>query len=196
MVEFDDEDEPDMGFSQEKEIIKPSKRSYDIDFSVYSPGDIQSYQDKQIDEVSQILGQPPEACAILLRHFRWNKERLIETYMDKPETILENAGLGAGSGQLPKTTALKTFTCGICFDNEPGTETYALKCSHRYCVDCYQQYLAQKIQNEQEAAWIQCPTEGCKQIVDSKSMDLLVAADLKSRYAVKSPVREHPLITF
>lgn len=180
--EFDDEDEPDLGFSHEKEIMKPGKKSYEIDFTVYSPSEIQAHQDKQVDEVSQILGQPSEASAILLRHFRWNKERLIEAYMDRPDAALENAGLGSGSQQTVTTKVIKNFTCSICFEDEEGTETYALKCGHRYCVDCYRQYLAQKIKEEGEAARIQCPTEGCNRIVDSRSMDLLVAVELKSRY--------------
>lgn len=176
-----------MGFSQDKEMIKPSKKSYETDFTVYSPSDIQKHQDNQIEEVSQILGQPPEASAILLRHLRWNKERLIETYMERPEIMLENAGLGYGSGQIAKTKTMKYFTCSICFGDEKGIQTYALKCGHRYCVDCYRQYLAQKIKNEGEAARIQCPTEGCHQIVDSRSMDLLVASELKARFDLPVP---------
>jgi len=170
-----------MGFSQDKELIKPSKKSYEIDFAIHSPNDIQKHQDNQIEEVSQILGRPPEASAVLLRHFRWNKERLIEAYMERPETVLENAGLGSGSDQTPSTKAMKRFTCTICFGDEPGIETYSLKCGHRYCIDCYRQYLAQKIKSEGEAARIRCPTEGCNQIVDSKSMELLVASELKER---------------
>ena len=183
-----------MGFSQDKEIIRPSKKSYEIDFTVYSPNDIQKQQDSQVDEVSVILGQPSEASAILLRYLRWNKERLIEIYMDRPELVLDSAGLGSGSGEIPTTKVLKQFTCSICFGDETGTETYALKCDHRYCVDCYRQYLAQKIKHEGEAARIQCPTEGCHQIVDSKSMDLLVASDLKARF-VSHTTQENSSLT-
>lgn len=182
-LEFDD-DEPDVGFSQEKDI-KPSKKAFEVEFEIFSPGDIQAYQDKQIDEVSAILGQPSQATAILLRHLRWNKERLIEAYMDKPESVLETAGLGPESAQAPTTEVVKGFTCEICCEDTLGLETYALKCGHRYCVDCYRQYLAQKIKDEGEAARIQCPTAGCNRIVDAKSLDLLVAAELKSRYATE-----------
>lgn len=146
------------------------------------PADIQSSQDKQIDEVSAILGQPSEATAILLRHLRWNKERLIEAYMDGPEEILEDAGLGPQASQAPKTKVVKGFLCGICCEDGPGMKTYALKCGHRYCVDCYRQYLAHKIKDEGEAARIQCPTNGCNRIVDSKSLDMLVSPEVKARY--------------
>lgn len=179
-VDFDD-DEPGNGFSQDKDILKPPRKAYEVEFRVYGPADIQAHQDKQIDEVSAILGQPSEASAILLRFLRWNKEKLIEDYMDKPDAILENAGLGPHAGQTPQTVIIKGFTCDICFETEPGLESYAMKCGHRYCIGCYRQYLGQKIKDEGEAARIQCPTEGCNRIVDSKSLNLLVAAELKSR---------------
>ena len=177
-----EEEDPDTGFSQDKDIIKPTKKAYEVDFKVYGPAEIQAHQDKQIEEVSAILGQPSEASAILLRYLRWNKERLIETYMDRPEYLLESAGLGPDNEQTPKTKVVKGFTCSICYEDEPGLETYAMKCGHRYCVDCYRTYLAQKIKDEGEAARIQCPTTGCKRIVDAKSLNLLVAAELKARY--------------
>ena len=153
-----------------------------MSFKVFGPKDIQSHQDKQIEEISAILGQPPEAAAILLRYQRWNKERLIESYMDRQEAILERAGLGPDATRTPKTEVVKGFTCEICTEDEPGLETYALKCGHRYCVDCYRQYLAQKIKEEGEAARIQCPTQGCNRIVGSKTLDLLITSDLKKRF--------------
>ncbi|KAG8529312.1 uncharacterized protein KY384_005948 [Bacidia gigantensis] len=175
-----DQDEPDEGFSQKD--LKPSKKAYEVDYKVYSPTEIQSHQDKQVEEVSTILGQPAEASAILLRHLRWNKERLIDIYMERFEAVLEEAGLGSDTSSAPKTRAFKGFMCEICCEDTLGLETYALKCGHRYCIDCYRQYLAQKIRDEGEAARIQCPTAGCHRIVDSRSLDLLVAEDLKSRY--------------
>ncbi|KAI9824373.1 MAG: hypothetical protein M1819_000878 [Sarea resinae] len=180
--DFDD-DEPDLGFdSQDKDIIKPTRKPYEVPFKVFDPRDIKSHQDKQIEELSAILGQPPESSAILLRHARWNKERLIESYMDEPEEVLENVGLGSSSSSVPKTQAVDGFMCDICCEDEPGLQTYAMKCGHRFCVNCYKQYLAQKIKDEGEAARIQCPSDGCKRIVDSKTLDLLLALDLRDRY--------------
>lgn len=182
MFTEDFDDDPDVGFeSQTKEFSKSQKKPYEVDFKVYGLEDIQAHQDRQIDEVCTILGQPPEAAAILLRHARWNKERLIESYMDKPEEILERAGLGPDSSGTPRTKAVAGFVCDICCEDEPALQTYAMKCEHRYCVDCYRHYLAQKIKDEGEAARIQCPKDGCTRIVDSRSLDLLVAAELKDR---------------
>lgn len=175
-------DQDDVGFESQDKDIKPSKQAYEVEFKVFDPAQIQGQQDKQIDEVSSILGQPPEAAAILLRHMRWNKERLIDRYMEGMEEVLENAGLGQDSASNPpRLEKLKGFVCDICCDDDPELDTFAMKCGHRFCVSCYRQYLGTKIQTDGEAARIRCPGEGCTRIVDSKSLDLLVTVDLQDR---------------
>lgn len=174
-------EEDNIGFDSQDKDIKPGRRAYEVEFKVYSPQDIQAYQDKQINEISSILGQPPESAAILLRHARWNKERLIEQYMDKQEEVLEAAGLGEDVAGPPRITTVKSFVCDICCEDGSGLETFAMKCGHRFCVDCYRHYLATKIKDEGEAARIKCPGDGCNRIVDSKSLDALVALDLRDR---------------
>ena len=57
-----------------------------------------------------------------------------------------------------------------------------MKCEHRFCADCYRQYLTQKIKEEGESARIRCPGDGCNRIVDSRSIDLLIIDEIKSRY--------------
>ena len=174
----------DMGFSQVKDILNTNRKPYEVEYAVLSPEDIKIQQQKQVDEIAVILGLPPEQIIILLRHMRWNKEKLIELYMENRDHILEAAGLGSSFAEAPRTKAIKGFVCEICYEDETGLETYAMKCGHRYCVECYSHYLSQKVKEEGEAARIQCPKERCHRIVDSKSLKLLVADDVKDRYEV------------
>lgn len=180
-----DMDQDDVGFETQDKDIKPTKQAHEVDFKVFDPTQIQAQQDKQVDELSSILMQPPEATAILLRYMRWNKERLIEQYMEKTEEVLESAGLGQDAQtNPPKLQQISGFCCDICCNDSPNMDTFAMRCGHRFCVDCYRQYLATKIQDEGEAARIRCPGEGCTRIVDTKSLDLLVTADLHDRYVI------------
>lgn len=179
-TDFDNEDQ-DLGFSQDKDIVRTSKKSYEVDFEVLGPSQIQLQQDVQIKDVADVLGQPPEAAAILLRHLRWNREKLFDRYMENQASLLDEVGLEEDASHTPSTKKIPDFECEICMSGDSDVETYALKCGHRYCVDCYTQYLASKIRDDGEAARIQCPTSGCKRIVDSKSLTFLVEDNLKSR---------------
>ncbi|PNY27588.1 E3 ubiquitin-protein ligase dbl4 [Tolypocladium capitatum] len=179
----DDFDEPDPDFGLAAKDLERSKRpAHIISFKVHDPSDIQQQQDDMINEVNMILDMRKEDAAILLRHFRWNKERLLEDYMDRPETVLEAAGLASNSAALSKLEAIPDFVCDICCEDAEGLESFAMKCGHRHCVDCYRHYLTQKIRGEGEAARIECPADGCRRILDSRSLDLLVTADLVDRY--------------
>jgi ariadne-1 len=181
-ADFDDFEEPEPDLGMSKDLGEKKKISTDIPFEVYQPADIQKQQDDCIDEVNMILEMRNEDVAILLRHFRWNKERLMDDYMERREKVLEAAGLGLSSRGPPQLETIDGFVCDICCEDGPGLESFAMKCGHRYCVGCYRQYLFQKIREEGEAARIQCPSDGCGRIIDARSLDLLVTSDLADRY--------------
>jgi ariadne-1 len=160
---------------------KPVKKAYEVDYRPLSAQTIREEQASQVNEIATLFGLSSEQCAILLRHFKWQRERLIERYMDNPDTVLETAGLGTEFSRPPKLEKIRGFMCEICCDDEAGLDTYAMKCDHRYCVNCFRQYLESKIKDEGEAARIQCPSEGCSRIVDSKSIKLLIPTDIYAR---------------
>ncbi|UKZ76335.1 hypothetical protein TrVFT333_004037 [Trichoderma virens FT-333] len=176
-----DEPDPDFGLSA-KDLDKKKVAAHAVSFKVFEPSDIRRQQDDMMNDVNMILDMSKEDAAIMLRHFRWNKERLLEDYMDRPEKVLEAAGLNSNSASQPKLQAIPGFVCDICCEDEEGLQTFAMKCGHRYCVDCYRHYLTQKIQDEGESARIQCPSDGCGRILDSRSLDLLVTPELTDRY--------------
>ncbi|KAI6245508.1 E3 ubiquitin-protein ligase dbl4 [Erysiphe necator] len=176
-----DEPEPDLELSLKNETPN-KKNSFDTSFKVFRPCDIQSQQDELINEVNLILDLRREETAILLRYFKWNKERLIEEYMDRPKKVLEDSGLGQNNSHVPKLEIIPGFMCDICYEDDSDLQSFALKCGHRYCIHCYRHYLSQKILDEGEAARIQCAKEGCKRIMDAKSINILVTPNLKNRY--------------
>ena len=183
-TDFDDfdDDAPDPDFGLSSKDLDKTKKAYEVPFTVYGPSDIQSQQSEMVDEVNMILNINKEDAAILLRHFRWQKERLLEDYMDRPKRVLEAAGLYTATADLPKLEVVPGFMCDICCEDGDDLQTFALKCNHRFCVDCYRQYLTQKIREEGEAARIQCPADGCQRVIDSRSLDLLVTPALYDRY--------------
>lgn len=152
-----------------------------MEFKVLDPIDIEREQLVQVGDVCQILGLPPESAAILLRFGRWKPEKLIEGFIDRREQTLKDAGLGPEFEVTAKTEVVPDFMCEICCEDGPELETYAMRCGHRFCVDCYRHYLGQKIKEEGEAARIECPGDSCHRIVDSRSLDLLVTDDVKDR---------------
>ena len=152
-----------------------------MDFSCHSPQDILKFQKSEITHVSGIIGSSNEASATLLRHFNWNKERLVESYMDDPAKVCLAAGVIMNDQQRPRIMSVPGFCCDICCNDDDGLETLALSCGHRFCRDCYAQYLTMKITQEGESRRISCAAN-CKIIVDERTVQLLVTPPVYEKY--------------
>lgn len=56
-------------------------------------------------------------------------------------------------------------------------------CGHKFCKDCWQQYLTLKICDEGAAEAINCPESGCDIVVDDVTvMDSVAEADIRKKY--------------
>ena len=101
--------------------------------------------------------------------------------MDKQDEVLESVGLSEDNVVAPRMKRVPGFVCDICCEDGDDLDTFAMRCGHRFCADCYRHYLVSKIRDEGEAARIKCPGDGCNRIVDSKTLDYLVTSELKER---------------
>ncbi|KAK6331759.1 hypothetical protein TWF718_002301 [Orbilia javanica] len=180
-MESDFEEEDGVQYLDDKDD-RPQKKAYEVDFSVLTEAEIKKAQTDAIDESCAILALTPENAAVLLRHFKWNKDRMIEQYMDGSQKLLEEAGVDLTGSNKPELRTVPGFMCDICCEDGNNLQTFSLRCNHRYCADCYRHYLSQKIKEEGEAIRIQCPSDGCRVLVDPKSIVMLAGVDVLSRY--------------
>ncbi|KAF7732490.1 hypothetical protein EC973_003235 [Apophysomyces ossiformis] len=167
----------DMSFEDEY-VATTSKKTYEVEYIVRKPGDLFQMQDKEIDQISSILTLPKAATRSLLQYFCWNQETLLERYMESPNDTLQLAGVKLNQDILSFMRAVdlpdSSFMCMICCSDGPEMETVSLSCDHRFCKDCYQQYVSQKICMEGETRRIECPQDKCNVVVDSKLVRLLM----------------------
>ncbi|CEP13362.1 hypothetical protein [Parasitella parasitica] len=165
---------------------KQQKKAYQVDYNVLDSLHLKSKQDKEVSQVSAILGLSSEDAATLLRYFRWNKEKLFEQYMDSSEKVLKLAGVSSVSDLKHSIVLARDigtdFMCDICCDDSSDMETISVSCGHRFCRTCYTHYVVQKIREEGESRRIQCPDSKCAVIVDEKTVELLVDSKTHLKY--------------
>jgi ariadne-1 len=120
----------------------------------------------------------------------WNKEKLIEKYMDNADAILVAAGISSEAPKSPdpsrqasarRTTRSATASGAagstsshkspkppavaepfVCpiCFDDSATETLALACGHAFCTGCWAAYVHSKVRGEGEHS-IRCMAEGC-----------------------------------
>ena|SRR5579859_1785768 len=175
----------DLGFSLMLEE-KNARKAHEVEYQPHSISDIRQTQETQIANVASVCFLDPTQAAILLRLHRWNKEKVIEAYMDDPERTLRKAGIVTDESGEHRVQKVQGFECEICFDDENSLESYALQCGHRACTVCWNTYLTKKIKEEGESSKVQCLFDKCNVIVDEKTVELLVDKDTFDRYSLQN----------
>ncbi|KAI8603059.1 hypothetical protein EDD21DRAFT_302846 [Dissophora ornata] len=175
------EQNEDIGFS---DLIneKERKKAYEVDFTVLTLPDIAAAQSSASTHVAGILGISVEQAAALLRSFKWNKERLVERYMEMPQEILDQAGVVLDEAQAPVLKRPAGFMCLICFDDSPTIPVLGLRCGHMFCQPCYDQYLTQKIVEEGECRRICCAESRCCVVIDEETISKIVQEPVMEKY--------------
>lgn len=149
--------------------------------------------------------------SILLRHFNWNNDRLIEKFLESADRVLQDCGEPASEGDdmdmsppPAKRVRLESpfpppseFLCPVCCDDTPPA-VFRLRCKHAFCKPCWQFYATAKIKDEGQCTFA-CMHDDCSTIVDGPSIGKLVEPSVNERYKElirQSYVGAHPQLRF
>jgi len=177
---------------------EPPKFSRSQSFEVLPSDLLLNDTKKLINEVMQVCGIPTVAAAtVLLRFFKWNKEKLIEGYLENPKKACSAAGMSTLELEIPAPKTDKKFSCLICLEDLLANETYALGCGHRYCNDCWRGYLEVKVKDGPACVYAKCPSPKCPMMVHEKAYKDLLPSKLYEKYSTflfRSYVDDNPQI--
>lgn len=175
------DDDMDMEFADDFKVPQHSPRkAYEIEHESLSQQEVEKLSAADVDHISSIFGVDHGIASLLLRNMNWNKERLIEKYMDNASSVSVAAGVSTPSRASPSVTGpapirssgsrrrttrqtlapkAEPWVCPICFDDSQ-TSFLSLSCDHSFCAGCWTAYITSKIREEGEHA-IRCMAEGC-----------------------------------
>ncbi|KAH0589679.1 hypothetical protein H2248_005403 [Termitomyces sp. 'cryptogamus'] len=215
---YDDDEEEMMDGTQDEDDVeddfkiapKAQRKAYEIDYESLSPSAVERRMKDEVEHIGGILGVDESTAGLLLRFMGWNKERLIEKYMDNASQVLVDAGVAVPApvrcppprrptrtatrlfGKAAPTPAAATgpFVCPICFDESASLAALSLSCSHAFCSGCWSAYLTAKITDEAEHC-IRCMAESCRLVAPDSFVRPLTPAwprfhDLLLRHFVAS----------
>ncbi|CAN0319207.1 unnamed protein product [Lampetra fluviatilis] len=205
--EDDDEDETsEMGEVEMQEPVLEAGQAGDGDefpHEVLTAEQVVQHMVECIKEVNEVIEIPATTTRILLSHFNWDKEKLMERRVGGGGGCCGVLGGPRGSwgvggpwyfdGNLDKLfaechvinpnnrklrSARPTSTrsssqevfCWICYLTFPPSFMTGLECGHRFCVQCWNEYLKTKIMDEGMGQTISCPAHGCDILVDDSTV--------------------------
>ncbi|ELU08282.1 hypothetical protein CAPTEDRAFT_96432 [Capitella teleta] len=179
--EEEEDDFVDMGMDAEASGTHPKHDEEDFPFQVLTADEIVKHMVDCIKEVNTVVQIPATITRILLTHFKWDKEKLMECYFTEDQDKLfsdahvvspfRKSFTPAAAAQAASSSEIM---CEICFLMIPPTELTGLECGHRFCWQCWREYLTTKIIDEGMGQTISCAAHGCDILVDDQTVMYLV----------------------
>lgn len=154
-------------------------------FEVISAEKIAEEMDGYTSEVSSIINISKTHTRILLNHFKWDKEKLMERYYGGDQgKLFEEAHMINPFDISKLNRSLNPMKeCQVCFTTVVSSEMAGLPCGHLYCTDCWENYLKAKITSEGESDSITCVDYTCDILVDDETvMHILKDSKDKTKY--------------
>ena len=154
-------------------------------YEVLTTEQIVEHMVDSIKEVNNVIQIPTTTVRILLNHFKWDKEKLMEKFFsDEQEELFTAAKVvspfnkSTTASAAAKVTSLgkkepPTSDCEICFLTLPTSMMMGLECGHLFCTSCWVEYLTTKIMDEGISQSIECPGN-CEILVDDQTVMKLV----------------------
>ncbi|KAJ3018460.1 hypothetical protein HKX48_002885 [Thoreauomyces humboldtii] len=163
---------------------EPSHR-VNVACKAHSPSDLWRIQKDETNHVCQLTGCGTDHAVMLLRAFRWDKEKLVEAFMEDSDRVLGRLGIPVPReeiGSVRQAYGAGSFECPICCDDDVGgAETVALQCGHRFCRECSVAYVVEKI-SQGESGGIQCMEGVCKLKFDEDTLVRILPPETLSKY--------------
>lgn len=150
-------------------------------YTVLSADEYVTLMLKYVDEVADVLQLSRATVKLLLNHFKWNKQRLLEQFYEMdPDKFFQQAKTINPFQQTPAAQSA-TGTCLICCSDE-DKDMFSLECRHTFCNDCWKSYLLSQIVGQGLAQTIVCPDAQC---------EILVGDDTIQRFLADDPFVQH-----
>jgi len=191
--EDDEEDIMDDGIVFEEPSGSSSQKiEEEFYFEVLTTEEIVKHMVECIKEVNTVVQIPTTTVRILLNHFKWDKEKLMERFYSEDQEAMfleaqvispfQAAQCGAAAAARRPGSSTSAVECEICCLSLPRGMMTGLECGHLYCTACWTEYLTTKIMDEGASQMIECPGSCNIVVTDQTVMTLISDPRVKLKY--------------
>ncbi|CUM68176.1 uncharacterized protein PRCAT00005894001 [Priceomyces carsonii] len=168
----DDIDETDISLDSPRDDF--SLKSEEIVYEPWTlPSFIQTFfVDKMIRLHEMQLPQCPESDLLIMLQYKWwEVDQVINNFYDDKNQLFKECGLVENPNN--EFSNESQFTCVICCETYKSCRTYSLTCSHKFCINCYYEYLVNSLHR---GMLIRCIDSNCSLTIPHEDIEEIISA--------------------
>jgi hypothetical protein len=149
----------------------------------YEPADLPKLIAKKKEMIQMIrvtVQTDDDGARSLLKHFDWNPDRLISSFMSSPIAVSKIVNISPNGKPIAVSIPPGSYECRVCLDSFEETKVRHIGCHHIFCSSCWEQYLTVEIANGNVN--MTCLQSKCNLLVPPSVIKHFVSADDYSKY--------------
>ena len=129
---------------------------------------------KKIEEFIQYSDLSNSQAEMVLMHYNWNTDVLMNDWYDKMQKIKEISGISQTKESQEKLdkyfkkNKIPNNICLVCETEIEPDDCICLECKHQFCSDCFKEYLKEKTNDQLTVLAAKCPMQYCNFQVPSE----------------------------
>lgn len=143
----------------------------------YEPWKLASYIEEFLLDKAVILKnmQLPQCdfddILIMLHYKDWQPEDVINAFYDNWPNFRDSCGLTEPKDKDNKVANVADFNCSVCCETYECTEVYSLTCNHKFCLNCYREYVRGNVHN---GRILRCINVECNLSIPHVDIEMLI----------------------
>ena len=153
-------------------------------YTLLDPSSLLCLQRVMIEETNEILGVSMGDAAILLRAFGWKKDKLIEEWVQDSEKVRQKVGLKKllMARSVISVDNKVEYECPVCGDWTKQGDDFAMACNHRFCVECWKNWVKAEMDKGPTVIYSVCPQHNCGETLSDGIFKKFLSHDLYQKY--------------
>lgn len=160
----------DINYEEEYEIndIEKKDSNQNLDYEIVEPNKIIKKRESLIEQFIECSCLNYDEAELILNHFEWNYDKLIDVWYDNMEEIKIDSHIEQSPESIVDITEyiqnnqIYENTCIICSDVRKDEDFIYLKCEHKVCKSCMTANLINILLSEPNKVLSSpCPLKGC-----------------------------------
>lgn len=200
--EEDYDDENDKKEDKKEKIDTKLDEQPIKDYEIIQNSEIIKKRDAIINQFIEFSNLSYDEAELVLIYYDWNFDKLSEYWFDNIEKIQIESHISQSEEsekEIDKFFSQNNIisnTCLICYNEFDPEDSLSLKCNHKFCKDCYVEYITNKLETEPNSILMTpCPLKGCnlyltrsifKKYITDKKYQLIFAKSLVRNFIARN----------
>lgn len=152
--------------------------------AIVLPHELSRIREKLISECCETTSLDRDDAITVLMYYKWNIDKVSQEWFEDVDANRKKFGLDLDDNALKELDKMQieknSSFCLVCYCEINDNDSFALKCGHRFCHDCWRQHVYSNLEDIFCCLYSTCMQKGCNLRIPESVFQKYLKGDKKN----------------